>query len=150
MSRTFLFIILLIFLSVGCKSENVQGVIIGDTLLIHQSYLENQELKELIIKSLNKNEEAILKLKDVPNGGAAGSYELGYIITQIIYKIGEDDFYKIISSLSPEEIKGFEGYIQVGLEYGDNNHNGVMDYKKMNQEFPKLYSLFQNIEIKNL
>ena len=68
MSRIFLFIILLIFLSVGCKSENVQGVIIGDTLLTHQSYLENQELKELIIKSLNKNEEAILKLKDVPNG----------------------------------------------------------------------------------
>ena len=82
--------------------------------------------------------------------GAAGSYELGYIITQIIYKIGEDDFYKIISSLSPEEIKGFEGYIQVGLEYGDNNHNGVMDNKKMNQEFPRLYNLFQNVEIKNL
>ena len=143
MIKVYLSLLLFVFLFVGCKSENVQGIIIGDTLLAHQSFGENQKLKELIIKSLKKDEVAILKLKDFPNGGAAGSYELGYIITQIIYKIGEDEFYKTLSGFSSEEIKGFEGYINAGLEYGDNDYDGIMDNKRMKQEFPKLYDLFE-------
>ena len=66
---------------------------------------------------------------------------MGFILTQIIYKIGEDEFIKMVLKLKKEEIVGLESLIRVGLEYGDNNKDGKMDDKKIQTEFPKLYKL---------
>ncbi len=52
--------------------------------------------------------------------------------------IGEDEFVKLVKQF-PDEEKKFQGLIDVGLEYGDNDYDGVMDDKKFEQEFPKLY-----------
>ena len=35
-----------------------------------------------------------------------------------------------------------EALIRVGLEYGDNDRNGVMDNWDINTEFPKLVQIF--------
>ncbi|WOD45148.1 hypothetical protein [Hwangdonia lutea] len=95
-------------------------------------------MKHLIVKTLNKDYKALIALKNFPNGGAASSYDLGYIISQIIYRLGEDEFLSLVKKF-PKNEQNFEGLIDVGLEYGDNNYDGKMDDKKFEQEFPKLY-----------
>jgi len=133
------YVLIFVFLF-SCKTDNVEEIIIGDTLFVHQSFIENYEMKRLIKQSLNKNVEALIKLKNFPNGGAASSYDLGYVITQIIYRLGENEFINLVNML-PENEKNFEGLIDVGLEYGDNDYDGKMDDKKFNEEFPKLYKV---------
>ncbi|MGY3795834.1 hypothetical protein [Aquimarina sp. 433] len=129
----------LIFISIfSCKSDRVDGVLIGGTLFAHQSFSENQKMKKLISKALTKDKNAIIELKDFPNGGAASGYDLGYVLTQIIYRIGEKDFAKILNGIPKSERKGFAGLIMVGLEYGDHDNDGKMDNKRMESEFPKL------------
>ena len=133
--------ILLLFLAiilVSCKKEKVDGIIIGDTLFVHQSLTENRKMENLIYKALNKEKKAIIELKNFPNGGAASSYDLGYVLTQIIYRIGETDFGDVLREIPKSERNGFDGLIAVGLEYGDNDYDGKMDNKRMETEFPKL------------
>ena len=133
--------ILLLFLTiilVSCKKEKVDGIIIGDTLFVHQSLTENRKMENLIYKALKKEKKAIVKLKNFPNGGAASSYDLGYVLTQIIYRIGETNFADILREIPKSERNGFDGLIAVGLEYGDNDYDGKMDNRRMETEFPKL------------
>ncbi|MFD2696970.1 hypothetical protein ACFSQ0_03120 [Mesonia sediminis] len=133
--------ILLLFLTiilVSCKKEKVDGIIIGDTLFVHQSLTENRKMENLIYKALKKEKKAIVELKNFPNGGAASSYDLGYVLTQIIYRIGETNFADILREIPKSERNGFDGLIAVGLEYGDNDYDGKMDNKRMETEFPKL------------
>jgi hypothetical protein len=133
--------ILLLFLAiilVSCKKEKVDGIIIGDTLFVHQSLTENRKMENLIYKALNKEKKAIIELKNFPNGRAASSYDLGYVLTQIIYRIGETDFGDVLREIPKSERNGFDGLIAVGLEYGDNDYDGKMDNKRMETEFPKL------------
>ncbi|MCK8480272.1 hypothetical protein [Psychroserpens algicola] len=119
-------------------SDNIEGIIIGHTLYTHQNYQENRKMVSLIKKTLDKNEEALLELKNFPNGGAASSYDLGYVITQIIYRLGEEEIVLMVEKF-PNEEKTFEGLIDVGLEYGDNDYDGKRDNKRFNNEFPKLF-----------
>lgn len=140
-NKIFLFSILF-FITLSCSSKNIEGIVIGDTLYNHQSITENLKMKSLISKALEKDKEAIIQLKDFPNGGGESSYDLGYIITQLIYKIGEKDFCLLIKDLSKAEQKEFEGLIMVGLEYGDNDYDGKMDNKTIKTEFPLLNTIF--------
>ena len=95
-------------------------------------------MENLISKALKKEKNAIVEIKNFPNGGAANSYDLGYVLTQIIYRIGEKDFADILRRIPKSERNEFEGLIAVGLEYGDNDYDGKMDNKRIETEFPKL------------
>lgn len=133
--------IILLFLTIiliSCKKEKVDGIIIGDTLFAHQSLTENRKMENLIYQALKKEKKAIVGIKNFSNGGAASSYDLGYVLTQIIYRIGEKDFADILKKIPKSERNGFKGLIAVGLEYGDNDYDGKMDDKRMETEFPKL------------
>lgn len=133
--------IILLFLTIiliSCKKEKVDGIIIGDTLFVHQSLTENRKMENLICKALKKEKKAIIELKNFQNGGAASSYDLGYVLTQIIYRIGETNFADILREIPKSERNGFDRLIAVGLEYGDNDYDGKMDNKRMETEFPKL------------
>ena len=131
-------LLFLLFIVISCKKEKVDGIIIGDTLFVHQSLSENQKMENLIYQALKKDKKAIIGIKNFPNGGAASSYDLGYVLTQIIYRIGENDFAKILKEIPKSEQNEIEGLIAVGLEYGDNDYDGKMDNKRMETEFPKL------------
>lgn len=76
-------------------------------------------------------------------GGGAGCYDLGSIVTQIIYKLGENNFIKITNKLDAKSFITLESLISVGIEYGDNDIDGKMDYKKIETEFPKLLYLIK-------
>ena len=123
--------ILICLAILGCKNKEVQGIIIGDTLLVLQSYSENKELCHLIERALNKDSEALVGLINFPCGGAAGCYDVGYIVSQLVYRIGEHEFIQMTSKLTKQQQIEIRNYIEVGLEYGHNN-------LKIEHEFPEL------------
>ena len=98
---------------------------------------ENRRLGLLITSTLEGNHNSLRRLNNFPCD-SAGCYDLGYVISQIIYKIGESNFNKMIDKLDEKEIGSIGGYIAVGLQYGDNNYDGKMDDKKSENEFPIL------------
>ncbi|PWK16690.1 hypothetical protein [Xanthomarina spongicola] len=129
---------LLIFTLLSCKENVINGIEIGQDLYVGQSLEQNRKLSELITRMLNKESDAFTELTEFWCGGGAGCYDLGYVLTQIIYRIGEDDFAKILREIPKSKQNEIEGLIAVGLEYGDNDFDGKMDDKRMETEFPKL------------
>src|SRR5690606_3841317 len=126
---------------VSCKQNEVEGILIDQTLYVNQTLSKNKELRQLIKQTLNKDEKALTKLNDFWCGGGAGCYDLGFVITQIIYRQGEQEFMTMVDKLNYKEIRGLESLIMAGLEYGDNDKDGKMDNKKIENEFPKLFEL---------
>ncbi len=108
------------------------------TLLENQSFAENKKLDTIIRKTLKGDYNSLRRLNHFPCGDGAGCYDKGFIITQIIYKIGENNFNKMVDNLDRKELYGIEDYIKTGLEYGDNNKDGKMDNKIAEKEFPIL------------
>lgn len=137
---------LIVFLIISCKKENVDGIIIGKTFLEHQSLSENKRLDSLIRLTIRGDDRSLYRLNHFPCNGGAASYEKGYIITQIIYRIGETDFNKMVDKCNAKELWGMEGYIAAGLEYGDNDYDGKSDDKKAEAEFPLVMKKFANIK----
>jgi hypothetical protein len=135
--RKLILISLLLFL-ISCKKENIEGVEIGKTLLENQNFAENKKLDTIIRTTLKGDFNSLRRLNHFPCGDGAGCYDKGFIITQIIYKIGENNFNKMVDNLDRKELYGIEDYIQAGLEYGDNNKDGKMDNKIAEKEFPIL------------
>ncbi|WP_299525514.1 hypothetical protein [Winogradskyella sp.] len=129
---------LLIFTLLSCNEKVVDRIEIGQDLYVGQSLEQNKKLSDLITRMLNKESGAFLELTEFWCGGGAGCYDLGYVLTQIIYRIGENDFAKILSEIPKSKRNEIEGLIAVGLEYGDNDYDGKMDDKRMDTEFPKL------------
>ena len=125
----------------SCDNAEVDGIFVDHSLYENLTISDQIDLKKQIRRTLEKDEKALTKLNNFWCGGAAGCYDLGFILTQIIYKIGEDEFIKMVLKLKKEEIVGLESLIRVGLEYGDNNKDGKIDDKKLQTEFPKLYKI---------
>ena len=114
----------------GCKSDRINGIEIGNALYSNQTLKENKKLSELIKQTLNNNSKSLFELIEFPCGNASGCYDLGFILTQIVYKTGETNFIKMISTLEDKE--NLKSLIEVGFEYGNYEN------KKMEMEFPKL------------
>ncbi len=137
-TRNILVIFILGLTLTSCRQNEVDGIFIDHTLYENQSITDNRELRQLIRQTLNKDEKSLAKLIDFWCGGGAGCYDLGFIVTQIIYRLGEKDFMTMVAKLDNNETNGLEGLIMAGLEYGDNDKDGKMDDKRIETEFPKL------------
>ena len=145
----FLILSLSVLTLTSCDHTDVDGIFVDHTIYENLSIPKRLELKKLIRQTLKKNENALTTLNKFWCGGGAGCYDLGFIVTQIIYRIGEDEFLKIVMKLDREKLLGLEGLIAVGLEYGDNNKDGKIDNKKIETEFPKLYKVLSDKYNKN-
>ena len=132
----------------GCKTDNVEGIILENTLVVHQDYSKNKRMVSLIKSSLNKDSKALMQLIHFPSGGGEGSYNLGYIITQIIYRNGEAETIQMIKNYQNRDLNNLKGMINVGLAYGDNDYDGKMDETYIKDEFPKLFK-YINDKINN-
>ena len=137
-------LLMLAFLITACKQNEVKGIIIDSTLYTNQSISENKELRLLIEQTLNKDETALAKLSDFWCGGASGCYDLGFIVTQIIYKLGVEDFVTMVEKLGQKERAALYSLILFGLEYGDNDKDGKKDNRLIEDEFPALFILLQS------
>lgn len=129
---------------VSCKQNKVEEILIAPALYENQTLAKNKELRQLIRQTLNKDEKALTKLSDFWCGGGAGCYDLGFVITQIIYRQGEQEFMTMVEKLNKKEICGLESLITAGLEYGDNDKDGKVDNKRIENEFPKLFELLES------
>ena len=122
----------------SCKKRETNEIKIAETLYVHQDYETNKELRNLIQEALDQNEKSLPKLTNFPCGGGAGCYDLGFILTQIIYQIGEKEFNQMVLRLDRNETKGIRSLIIAGLEYGDHDNDGKMDNRRIENEFPIL------------
>lgn len=121
----------------GCR-QSVDGIIIGGNLYEMQTLSDNRKLCSIIKRTLNKDQHALVELTDYWCGGASGCYDLGYILTQIIYKVGEKEFINLIQGLPKNKKQELLSLIGAGLEYGDNNYDGKMDDTTIEVAFPSL------------
>lgn len=138
--KKILLIVILIFF-IACNKSEIEGIEIGNTLVETQTYSENQKLIASISGTLNQDSNSLVSLLHISTDGAGG-YDLGSVITQIIYKVGEEDFLKMTESLNVEEKNLLTGFIEVGLEYG-YQIDAKNPNQKVEKEFPKIYkSLF--------
>jgi hypothetical protein len=128
----------------SCKKKEIEGIIIGNTLVENQTIEENKKLDTIILKTLNGDYNSLRKLNHFQCGDGSGCYDKGYIITQVIYKLGETEFIKMVEKLDEKELYGIENYIMVGLEYGDNDYDGELDNKKIEIEFPRLLKVLKS------
>lgn len=136
--RLFLIIIVLTTLSSCTTRTSVDGVRIGNTLQEQQDVSTNKRLGELIHQSLNHNADAVAELLRFPCGGAAGCYDLGSVITQIAYNVGEKNFSEMIKNFPKEQKRDILNYLEVGLEYGYRLEKSTPN-KTVQQQFPFLY-----------
>ncbi len=117
--------------------KEVDGIIIGSDLFEMQNISTNKKLCNIIEGVLHKNQSSLIELVNYPCNGA-GCYDLGFVLTQIIFKMGEKEFIKLVANLNHKEKKEILGLVSVGLEYGDNDYNNKMDDLKINKVFPIL------------
>ena len=87
----------------SCRQNKVDGVIIGNALFENQDYSTNKTLCNIIKRTLDKDQHALIELTEFWCGGAAGCYDLGYVLTQIINKIGEPEFIKLTHGLTEKQ-----------------------------------------------
>jgi hypothetical protein len=122
----------------------VDGISISPDLFINwsNSHQRRQTITNLIEESLKKDKKAFIELTEFDCGGGAGCYDLGSIIVQIIYRIGEQNAVEIFKDLDSDKACLLECRIGAGLEYGDNDYDDKMDNKLIEKEFPKLHKLF--------
>jgi len=131
-------VLLIITLLTSCRQSNVEGIIIGSTLYGNQDYSTNRALCNIITRALNNDQKALIELTEFWCGGAAGCYDLGYVLTQIINKTNEKEFIKLTNELTQKQKNEILGLIAVGLEYGDNNYDGKMDNMTTREVYPAL------------
>jgi len=130
--RNFTIYILLIFTIFSCKQKNINGIEIGHTLYTNQTLKQNKKLSELITQTLSKNTKALSELTKFWCGAGSGCYDLGFVCTQLVYRVGETDFLNMASELNEKQKNSLKGLLDVGFEYGNYEN------KKTETEFPKL------------
>lgn len=143
LAQIILLIVGIIFFN-SCIKTEVEGIKIGHNLYDTQGYTYNRELVGLIKQALNKDEKSIIQLMEFSCGGAAGCYDLGYVLVQIVYKIGEEDFITMTNKLTLDQKRNLKGFIDVGLEYGDNRIFDKTGSTTIDKVFPKLHIILGN------
>jgi hypothetical protein len=119
------------------SGKDVDGIYVEEELRIATDDYYGISYCKLLKKAIDGNQEDIKKimLLDFSGAGAAG-YDHGDVLVKLIDRLGEET---IISSLgnqlTKKEKREIESYIAVGLEYGNNPHQG----KNPDEAFPFLY-----------
>jgi len=136
------FLLVLFLMLIGCNKTEVEGITVNRAFVESQSHADNVKLMTLVEQTLDHNEKALADLIEFPCGGASYCYDLGSVIAQIVYTMGEDDFAEMIASLNKIQQRDLLNLIEVGLEYGFQ-----LDPKAKNQiiqnQFPTLYNQLQ-------
>ncbi|MBL0911286.1 MAG: hypothetical protein IBJ09_02850 [Bacteroidia bacterium] len=135
---------LFLLLLTACSHREVKGIRIGDTLYQQQDWQENRELCMLIERNLEGDPEALRRIAALHCGDGAGCYDLGQVITQIIYRRGEKDFAETIQQAGPGNLPRLKSLIRAGLEYGDQEGDGHADERSVEETFPLLNKMLSD------
>jgi len=131
-----------IFLLISCSVKEYDGIQIPYSIHIRTDFLD-RKVRNVIKSALQDDPNAFkefISLSDKVDGESA--YDLGYVLTQIINRIGEDKFIELTKNLTTDDKQLLKSFVRVGLEYGDNDYDGKMDnasientYKKINKNY---------------
>ena len=137
------FLLILLVTLVGCKNNSVVNGIEVSELLIISANNQHVNYRKLLRESTEGNakstkELALLKFYD------ASGYDHGAVIVDLIDLIGEDKFIQSLSMINKKQKKDIEGYIEVGLEYGNNPK---FQNKSIKEAFPKIYFFLMSFNV---
>jgi hypothetical protein len=139
-----LLIIFLLLTYVSCRKQTkVDGIDISDFDNALNDSKTNRIFCNMVSKTLKGDEKALGEMVNFWCGGASDCYDLGDIVTQIIYKMGDSTFTEMAYKLSYEDKKSLYDFIGVGLEYGSHGQG------KIENEFPKLFAMLNHSNIGN-
>jgi hypothetical protein len=116
----------------------VDGVKVDHTLYENLTISEQKALKDIIQRTLKLDDNALTELVSFECRGAGGCYDLGFVVTQIIYKVGETEFSKMLFRQTEKSVRELNALIGAGFEYGDNDQDGKMDNTTIERVFPAL------------
>lgn len=117
----------------------IDGIKVQNTLYENLSPLRRLALRRDIKNTLSGDGQSLRSLVLFDCGGAAGCYDLGYVLTQLIYRVGENKVVEMGRSLNKRELAELESLLIAGLEYGASNNDRAKSPKEIDQEFPLLY-----------
>ncbi|MEG1199869.1 MAG: hypothetical protein RSD53_10785 [Algoriella sp.] len=135
MIKTITLISILVF-TISCTVKEYKKVVIPYSIN-NRSDLMSYKLKGIIDSAFRLESDAFIDFIELSNTvDGESAYDLGYVLTQIIYMIGEDEFLKTINNFTNDEKEILISFINVGLEYGDNDYDNIQDNRKIENEFP--------------
>ena len=135
MIKTITWISILVF-TISCTVKEYKKVVIPYSIN-NRSDLISYKLKGIIDSAFRLESDAFIDFIELSNTvDGESAYDLGYVLTQIIYMIGEDEFLKTINNFTNDEKEILISFINVGLEYGDNDYDNIQDNKRIEDEFP--------------
>ena len=135
MIKTITLISILVF-TISCTVKEYKKVVIPYSIN-NRSDLMSYKLKGIIDSAFRLESDAFIDFIELSNTvDGESAYDLGYVLTQIIYMIGEDEFLKTINNFTNDEKETLISFINVGLEYGDNDYDNIQDNRKIENEFP--------------
>lgn len=124
------------FMCFACSDGRkvINGIEVSE-LLLSASEEQNIDYCKLLNESTEGNDGSIRKLVLLKFYDAAG-YDHGAVLVDLIELIGEDKFIYSLTTTNCEEKKRIIGYIEVGLEYGNNAN---LQKQTFREAFPKIY-----------
>lgn len=126
---------------ISCGNKVINGIEVPELLLI-ASKKQNINYCKLLNESTKGNTASIRKLALLEISDGAG-YEHGAVIVDLIEIIGEDKFIESLATMSKEQKQVVKGFIEAGLEYGNNPN---LQTKTFKEAFSKIYD-FLNSEL---
>lgn len=128
------FILLACFINCN-RHKTINGIYISELLLLKSKELHINYCK-LLDEATKGNNTSIKQLSLLEFYDGVG-YDHGAVIVDMIEIIGEDKFIQSITTISDQEKYLIKGYIEVGLEYGNNPK---LEHQMFKNAFPKIYN----------
>ena len=122
-----------------CGTKVINGIEVSELLLI-ASKEQNIDYCKLLNEAFEGNDSSIRKLVLLKFYDGAG-YDHGAVVVDLIELIGEDKFIYSLTTINDEQKKWIIGYIEVGLEYGNNLNLQPQTFK---EAFPKVYDFLRD------
>ncbi len=132
--RKILLYIILFLCFTCCRNKVIDGIEVSESLLI-VSAEQNIDYCKLLSEAVKGDNASIKQLALLEIYESAG-YDHGVVIVDLIELIGEDKFIHSLKTINIEQKKWIKGYIEVGLEYRDNQNLQAQTLKEV---FPKIY-----------
>ena len=124
---------------VSCSRHEVVNGIVVSELLISASEKQNVNYSKLLRKATKGDVKSIKQLTLLSFYDASG-YDHGSVIVDLIEIIGEDKFIQSLSQINYEQKQNVKAYIEVGLEYGNNQN---IQTKTIEEAYPKIYTFLK-------
>jgi transcriptional regulator of heat shock response len=106
----------------GCQepkipiSDNLKNSLDGE----YNNYVE------LLNKAYEGDDLSLLTLIKKDNFYGAASYDHGYVLLQLLYKLGDNRFFLILSKLDKNEKANVRVFIKAGMDSNNSNENSII------------------------